>query len=154
MSYARSPEWGTVNLGVDVLQGHGEQNQPGKADYDKNHPRYPKQKQQYNPGRNQELNLPPEIFPMHHNMMRVNPNAAEGKAVPLAGVHERIKELLGEGIPRKEAILRARHEASKASHGDIGTITTKQVMQKKYQAPSPQKKISPFSEQIQEQPFI
>ena len=57
------PNWGTVNLGIDVLQGHGEQNQPGKADYDKNHPSYPKQKQQYNPGRNQELNLPARHFP-------------------------------------------------------------------------------------------
>lgn len=147
------PGWGTVNLGVDVLQGHGEQNQPGKKDYDKNHPNYPKQKQQYNPGRNQELNLPADIFPSH-SYNRENPSAPEGKAVPIANIHERIKEMIGEGVPRKEAILRARDEASKAAHGDIGTITTKQVMQKKYQAPSPQKKISPFSEQIQEQPFI
>jgi len=152
MSYARSPEWGTVNLGVDVLQGHGEQNQPGKADYDKNH-LGERHKQQYNPGRNQELNLPPEIFPMH-NYNRENPMAPEGKAVPLAGIHERIKELLGEGIPRKEAILRAKAEAEKAEHGDVGTITPKDVYRSKYQAESPAKKISPFSEQVQGYPFI
>ena len=51
--YKEQP-WGTVNLGVDVLQGHGEQSQPGIVDYHKNHPGQ-KHKQQYNPGRNQEL---------------------------------------------------------------------------------------------------
>lgn len=154
MSYERSPEWGTVNLGVDVLQGHGEQNQPGKADYDKNHPSYPKQKQQYNPGRNQELNLPPDIFPMNHNMMRTNPNSPEGKAVPMANIHERIKELLGEGVPRREAIAKAKAEAGKLDRGDIGTITPKDVYRYKFQAETPAKKISPFSEQIQGYPFI
>ena len=54
---AKPADWGTVNLGVDVLQGHGEQNQPGKADFIKNHPSA-NHKQQFNPGRNQELNLP------------------------------------------------------------------------------------------------
>lgn len=147
------PNWGTVNLGIDVLQGHGEQNQPGKADYDKNHPSYPKQKQQYNPGRNQELNLPADIFPMH-SFNRENPNAPEGKAVPIANIHERIKEMLGEGIPRKEAIARAKAEAEKANHGDVGTINSKDVMNKKYQAETPAKKISPFSEQVQGYPYI
>ena len=148
----RTPLWGDVNLGVDVLQGHGEQNQPGKADYDKLHP-HDKNKQQYNPGRNQELNLPPEIFRMQKGS-RENPNSPAGKFVPFAGIHERIKELLGEGVPRREAIARAKQEAQKSDNGDIGTITQKEVMQKKYQAPSPQKKISPFSEQIQEQPYM
>lgn len=149
----RSPEWGNVNLGVDVLQGHGEQNQPGKADYDKNHPRNPHQKQQYNPGRNQELNLPPEIFRMQKGN-RENPDSPAGKFVPLAGIHERIKELLGEGIPRREAIMRAKQEAKKDNRGDVGTITTKEVMAKRYQAEEPWKKISPFSEQVQGYPFI
>lgn len=153
MSYARSPEWGTVNLGVDVLQGHGEQNQPGKADYDKNHARYPRQKEQYNPGRNQELNLPADIFPVH-SYNRENPNAPEGKAVPISNIHERIKELLGEGIPRREAIARSKAEAEKADRGDIGTITPKDVYRSKYQAEQPSKKISPFSEQVQGYPFI
>jgi len=148
----RSPQWGTVNLGVDTLQGHGEQSQPGKVDYQKNHPRYPHQKEQYNPGRNQELNLPPDIFPM--NKEGYNSFAPEGKAIPLPNIHERIKELIGEGVPRRQAVHKARQEASKGKYGDIGTITQKQVMQKKYQAPSPQKKISPFSEQIQEQPYM
>lgn len=154
MSYARSPEWGTVNLGVDVLQGHGEQNQPGKADYDKNHPSYPKQKQQYNPGRNQELNLPADIFPMN-NFHRENPEHENtGKAVPVSNIHERIKEMLGEGIPRKEAIAKAKAEAQKANRGDVGTITPKDVYRSKYQAETPAKKVSPFSEQVQGYPFI
>lgn len=150
----RSREWGTVNLGVDVLQGHGEQNQPGKLDYDKNHTSYPKQKQQYNPGRNQELNLPADIFPVH-KFNRENPNAPEGKAVPIANIHERIKELIGEGkFPRKEAIAKAKAEAEKANRGDIGTITPKDVYRSKYQAETPAKKASPFSEQVQGYPFI
>ena len=153
MEYEKSQEWGTVNLGVDVLQGHGEQNQPGKADYDKNHPSYPRQKQQYNPGRNQELDLPADIFPMHR-FNRENPNAPEGKAVPLANIHERIKEMLGEGVPRKEAILKAKAEANKDKRGDVGTITPKDVYRSKYQAETPAKKISPFSEQVQGYPFI
>ena len=86
----RSPEWGNVVLGVDVLQGHGEQSQPGVEQYNKEHPRA-KGKQQYNPGRNQELNLPADIFPMHAGS-RENPNAPSGKVVPYPGVHERIKE--------------------------------------------------------------
>ena len=146
--------WGSVNLGVDVLQGHGEQSQPGKADYEKNHSNFPKGKQQYNPGRNQELNLPADIFPVHR-YNRENPNAPEGKAVPIASVHERIKELLGEGVPRREAIIRAKRESkSTNSYGDVGTISTKQVMQSKYQAEEPSKKASPFSENVQGYPFI
>ncbi|PWU05609.1 MAG: hypothetical protein C5B43_03065 [Verrucomicrobia bacterium] len=146
-------QWGEVNLGVDVLQGHGEQNQPGKADYDKNHPGA-KHKQQYNPGRNQELNLPADIFPMNH-FHRENPeNQNTGKAVPLANVHERIKEMLGQGVPRREAIAKAKAEADKAKRGDVGTITLKDVYRSKYQAETPAKKISPFSEQVQGFPYI
>ena len=89
-----------------------------------------------------------------HAFNRENPNSPEGKAVPAAGIHERIKELLGEGIPRKEAIIRAKAEAQKAQHGDVGTITPKDVYRSKYQAESPAKKISPFSEQVQGYPFI
>ena len=51
-----------------------------------------------------------------HSFNRENPNAPEGKAVPIANIHERIKEMLGEGIPRKEAIARAKAEAEKANH--------------------------------------
>lgn len=145
-------EWGTVNLGVDVLQGHGEQSQPGQVDYERNHPNA-KGKQQYNPGRNQELNIPPEAFRMQKGS-RENPNAPNGKMVPFPGIHERIKELLGEGVPRREAIAKAKQEAQNSGHGDIGTISQKQVMQKKYQAEQPWKKISPFSEQVQGYPFI
>lgn len=148
----KSEQWGTVNLGVDVLQGHGEQSQPGVIDYNKNHPSYPKNKEQYNPGRNQELNLPPDIFPVH-KYNRENPNAPEGKVVPIKNVHERIKELLGEGWPRREAVLKAKQEANNNGKGD-GTITQKEVMNKKYQAEQPSKKVSPFSDQVQGYPFI
>ncbi len=148
----RSPEWGTVNLGVDVLQGHGEQSQPGKADYDRNHPGA-KEKQQYNPGRNQELNLPADIFPMN-KYQRENPNSSNGKKVPESGMHERIKELIGEGQPRREAVARAKQEAKDGGRGDVGTITPKDVYKYKYQAEEPAKKISPFSEQVQGYPFI
>lgn len=149
----RSPQWGTVDLGVDVLQGHGEQSQPGKADYLKNHPGS-KGKQQYNPGRNQELKLPADIFPMH-KFNRENPNAPEGKAVPIASVHERIKELMGESqYPRKQAIAKARAEVQKTGRGDVGTINKKQVYQSKYQAETPAKRISPWTEQIQGYPYI
>jgi len=147
------PQWGTVNLGVDVLQGHGEQSQPGIRDFHKNHPNS-KGKQQYNPGRNQELNLPADIFPMH-NFHRENPeNQNTGKSVPVANIHERIKELLGEGWPRASAISKAKEEAEKANHGDVGTITPKDVYRSKYQAETPSKKVSPFTEQIQGYPFI
>lgn len=146
------PKWGTVNLGVDVLQGHGEQNQPGKMDYDKLHPA-DKHKQQYNPGRNQELNLPADIFPMHR-FNRENPNSSTGKAVPIASIHERIKEMLGEGVPRGEAIAKAKQEAKAHGRGDSGTITKKEIYRSKYQAEQPSKKISPWSEQVQGYPFI
>lgn len=148
----KSEQWGNVNLGVDVLQGHGEQNQPGKADYDKNHPGA-KNKQQYNPGRNQELNLPPDIFPMSPKA-RTHPNSPTGRAEPLANIHERIKELLGEGMPRNAAIAKAKSEAQKDGRGDVGTISQRDVMNKKYQAEQPSKKVSPFSEQVQGYPFI
>lgn len=146
-------KWGTVNLGVDVLQGHGEQSQPGLRDYNRLHP-HDKDKQQYNPGRNQELKLPTDIFPMNQ-YERENPFSSTGRKVPNSGVHERIKELIGEGqYPRKEAVKKAQAEARKANHGDIGTINTKQVMSKLYQAEQPSKKASPFSEQEQGYPFI
>jgi len=145
--------WGTVNLGIDVLQGHGEQSQPGQRDYNKLHPK-DKSKENYNPGRNQELNLPADIFPMN-NYQRENPIASTGKKVPQSGTHERIKELIGEGqYPRREAVAKAKQEAKNAGRGDTGTITTKQVMAKHYQAEQPSKKISPFSENLQGYPFI
>ena len=148
----RSPEWGNVNLGVDVLQGHGEQSQPGQQDYARDHPNA-KVKQQYNPGRNQELKLPADIFPMHKNS-ETSPNAVGGEIKPYPGVHERIKELLGENMPRREAIIKAKQEARATQHGDVGTITQKEVYRSKYQAEQPSKKISPFSEQVQGYPFI
>ena len=96
--------------------------------------------------------MPADIFPVH-KFNRENPNAPEGKAVPIASIHERIKELLGEGWPRKYAIAKAKEEAE-GVHGDIGTISPKQVYQSKYQAESPAKKASPFSENVQGYPFI
>lgn len=144
-------EWGTVNLGVDVLQGHGEQSQPGKQDYDRFHPQ-DKAKQQYNPGRNQELKLPPDIFRMQKDS-DFNPYSPTGK-MNTKGVHERIKELLGEGVNRREAVMKAKQEAQDNRHGDVGTITPKDVYRSKYQAEQPSKQISPFTTQEQEQPFV
>lgn len=114
------PQWGTVNLGVGVLQGQNE----GARPYEGN-------KQQYNAGRNQELQLNPESFNMHQNTPRPT----------FAGVHERIKELIGEGIPRREAVIRAKAEARDAEHGGVGTINKKQV-------------IAPYKEQVQGFPYI
>ena len=144
-------QWGTVNLGVDVLQGHGEQSQPGVRDYNKLHP-HDKNKQQYNPGRNQELKLPADIFPMHHGE-RTNPNSSTGKVMP-SSVHERIKEMIGEGMPRREAVARAHKEARDGGRGDVGTITKAQVYAKKYQAIQPEKQPSVFSTQVQNYPFM
>jgi hypothetical protein len=147
----KSPQWGTVNLGVDVLQGHGEQSQPGMIDYEESHP-HAKGKQQYNPGRNQELNIPPDRFRMQKDT-DYNPYGPDSKMTKFS-VHERIKELLGEGWPRNQAIIQARQEAEKADAGDVGTINQKDVYRHKYQAEQPSKKISPFSEQVQGYPFI
>lgn len=144
------PQWGTVNLGSDTLQGHGEQSQPGYQ-YGRDHPNS-KGKQQYNPARNQELNLPPDIFRMQKDS-DYNPYAPNSRMAK-TGVHERIKELLGEGVPRREAVIKAKQEAKIDGKGDIGTITKKQVYAHKYQAEQPAKKISSFSEQIQGYPFI
>lgn len=144
--------WGTVNLGVDVLQGYGEQSQPGREQYERDHPGT-SHKQQHNPGRNQELNLPPDIFRMEKHSNK-NPYSPTGEMTQFSGVHERIKELLVEGTPRREAVLRAKQEAKGNDRGDVGTITQKQVMAKKYQAEQPWKKISPFSEQVQGYPFL
>ena len=146
------PEWGTVNLGVDVLQGHGEQSQPGMWDFESEHP-HSKGKQQYNPGRNQELNLPPDAFPTQKGK-RINPNSSTGKVVPFPGIHERIKELLGEGWPKRDAVAKAYKEAHQNDMGDEGRPNTKEIMAKKYQAEQPAKKISPFSESVQGYPFI
>lgn len=145
------PNWGTVNLGVDVLQGHGEQSQPGKAEYGRDHPES-KGKIQYNPARNQELKLPPDIFRMSKNSNE-NPYSATGK-MNTAGVHERIKELLGEGIGRREAVIRAKQEAKKGERGDVGTITPKDVYRSKYQAETPGKQVSPLVSQEQNYPFL
>lgn len=142
------PQWGTVVLGYDTLQGHGEQSQPGKADFERNHPGM-EHKQQYNPGRNQELNLPPEIFPMRKGE-KVNTSAAN----KTDGVHERIKRHIADGLPRKEAVKRAHVEARQASHGDIGTISPRDVMNHKYQAEKPGRQMSPFRSQEQNFPFI
>ncbi len=145
------PKWGTVNLGVDTLQGHGEQSQPGAAQFGRDHPKS-NGKQQYNPGRNQELNLLPDIFRMQKEG-DWNPYSPNSKMTKI-NVHERIKELLGEGVPRREALIKAKQEAKRGDYGDVGTISKKQVYQHKYQAEQPAKKISPFSEQVQGYPFI
>jgi hypothetical protein len=145
------PKWGTVNLGVDVLQGHGEQSQPGKNDYNRLHPR-DTGKQQYNPARNQELKLPVDMFRMH-KFNDENPFSPSGE-INRAGVHERIKELLGEGKSKREAVLRARHEMQGMDRGDVGTITPKDVYRSKYQSPTPSKQISPLTTQVQEYPYL
>ena len=144
-------QWGTVNLGVDTLQGHGEQSQPGHIQYDLEHPNA-RGKQQYNPGRNQELALNPDLFPSVKGE-RTHPTLPSGRVEPVKGVHDRIKELIADGFSRKEAVAMAKKE-SKGVNGDIGTITQKEVMAKKYQAEQPWKKVSPFSEQVQGYPFI
>jgi hypothetical protein len=143
--------WGTVNLGVDVLQGHGEQSQPGYNNYIKEHPGRAG-KQQYNPGRNQELKLPPDIFRMSKDNDN-NPYSPTGK-ISTASVHERIKELLGEGAPRREAVLKAKKEAQLDRRGDTGTISKKEIYRSKYQAESPGKQVSPLQAQVQNYPFM
>jgi hypothetical protein len=82
-----------------------------------------------------------------------NPYGVESR-MNTKGVHERIKELLGEGINRREAVIRAKQEAQKASRGDVGTITPKDVYRSKYQAREPFKRISPLTSQVQEYPFM
>lgn len=145
------PNWGTVNLGVDVLQGHGEQSQPGNRDYIKEHPGRAG-KQQYNPGRNQELKLPPDIFRMEKDNNN-NPYSSNGK-ISRFSVHERIKELLGQQVPKREAVIKARQEAEKQNRGDVGTISKKEIYRSKYQAEEPSKQVSPLTSQIQEYPYM
>jgi hypothetical protein len=127
------PKWGTVNLGVDVISGHGE-------------------KIEYDPARGQELNIPPDAFRVRkgsdYNPYGVNSQMRKGS------LHERIKELLGEGWPRKQAIIQAKQEAEEGNYGDVGTVAAKEVYRAKYQAEEPSKKISPYSSQIQGYPFI
>lgn len=144
------PKWGTVNLGVDVLQGHGEQSQPGKMDYEKLHPNAAN-KQSFNPGRNQELNLPGDLFPMQPNQ-HLKHQAEPRNSPSNLSIHERIKELLGEGWPRKFAVLKAQEEADEAGTG-VG-LTQRDIYRHKYQAPSPRKQPSVFTENVQEYPFI
>lgn len=144
-------QWGTVNLGVDVLQGHGEQSQPGYEDYINSH-QHSTNKEQYNPGRNQELNLPPDIFRMQKNT-EYNPYSPDGK-INHVNVHERIKELLGEGVPRRQAVIQAKKEAKNDNKGAVGTISKKDVYRYKYQAEQPGKYVTPFHNQEQNYPFI
>ena len=144
------PRWGNVNLGVDVLQGHGEQSQPGYSDYINQH-QHASNKQQYNPGRNQELNLPPDIFRMQKDNEK-NPYSPTGKMSKFS-IHERIKELLGEGMPRRQAVIVAKQEAEKLGVSD-GTISKKEVYRHKYQAEKPGKYVTPFHIQEQDYPFI
>ncbi len=146
------PKWGNVNLGVDVLQGHGEQSQPGKRDYINSHPSA-EHKIQYNPGRNQELKLPQDAFRMAKDN-DLNPNAVNGHMTK-KGLHERIKELLGEGqISRKEALQRAKQEYTGNQYGDSGPIPKKEIYRSKYQAREPFKQISPLVSQIQNYPYV
>lgn len=145
----KSPQWGTVNLGVDVLQGHGEQSQPGIIQYHQQHPNT-ENKQQYNPGRNQELNIPPDQFRMQKNT-EWNPYSPDSKITRFS-VHERIKELLGEGVPKREAVAKAKQEAEQHNVGD-NAITKAQVYRYKYAA-QPDKEATPFQTQEQEQPFM
>lgn len=143
------PYWGNVNLGVDVLQGHGEQSQNGARDYIRSHPSA-EHKIQYNPGRNQELNLPPDIFRMQKNSA-FNPYSQTGR-INRKGMHERIKELIGEGQSPREARVRAKQEYK--TSGNDNKITPKDVYRSKYQSPTLSKQISPLTTQVQEYPFL
>lgn len=147
------PKWGTVNLGVDTLQGHGEQSQPGYRDFIDNH-QHASNKQQYNPGRNQELNLPPDIFRMQKET-DWNPYSPDSKMRTQSqfSVHERIKELLGEGWPRRAAVAKAKQEGKQAGVND-GNLSKKEIYRYKYQAEQPGKYVTPFHVQEQEQPFM
>lgn len=138
--------WGTVNLGVDVLQGHGEQFQPGYDQYIGQH-RNVLGKQQYNPGRNQELKLPPDIFRMQKNSEK-NPYSATGK-INRTGMHERIKELLGEGMPRRQAHIQAKQEFEKT---DSAPINKKDIYRSKFHDKNGP--ISPLTSQNQNYPYI
>lgn len=145
------PNWGTVNLGVDVLQGHGEQSQPGKSDYVQLHPNS-KYKQTFNPGRNQELNLPADLFPMNKNMGAVHKSNSKHEP-PNSSIHERVKELLGEGVPRKFAVAKAKEEADSRGQNS-GRLSQSEIYRHKYQAPTPSKQPSVFTENVQNYPYI
>ena len=132
-------KWGTVNLGQDTLQGTGEQSQPGFIDYQNNH-QHSSNKQQYNPGRNQELNLEPSDFKMHRQ--------TDGFSI-----HEKIKELIAMGRTRRDAVKIAKDMAIRRGKSD-GSISKKQVYAQKYQAEQPGKYVTPFHVQEQNQPFI
>lgn len=132
-------KWGTVNLGQDTLQGHGEQSQPGFIDYQNNH-QHSTNKQQYNPGRNQELNLNPSDFSMH-------------KKTDSFSIHEKIKGLLADGHSRRDAVKIAKDMAKRMGKND-GSLTKKQVYAQKYQAEQPGKYVTPFHIQEQSFPFI
>lgn len=136
----RSAEWGTVNLGVDVLQGHGEQSPKGAQQFYNEHPGM-QYKQQYNPGRNQELNINPESFPT--------------RKAETFSAHENIKKLIGVNkMPRNKAVKMALREARDNKKADAGTITPKDVYRYKYQAEQPGRQMSPFRTQEQNFPFI
>lgn len=141
----KTQRFGTVNLGYDTLQGHGEQSQPGKNDYEKNHPKS-EYKQQYNPGRNQELNINPGDFSSTGSQEKQNSN------VP--SVHEKIKELIGKGKSRKRAVLEAMQHSKDNNIGAVGNIPKKNMNRKKVQAELPAKKVSVYGEKIQGYPFI
>jgi hypothetical protein len=131
----RPSQWGNVNLGVDVLQGHGEQSPKGAQQFYNEHPGM-NYKEQYNPGRNQELNINPEEFVMRKSEQ--------------TGAHDRIKEMLGsKNISRKQAVKTAMREAR-----DSGKISPKDVYRYKFQAEQPGRQMSPFRTQEQEFPFI
>lgn len=141
-------QWGDVVLGYDTLQGHGSQSERGARDFARSHPGA-EYKQRYNPGRNQELNLNPDLFPMKKGEKVNSSAAAQGD-----GVHEKIKKMLGDGLKRKEAIKRAHAQAKAEGDGAAGTITPRDVMNYKYQAEKPGRQMSPFRSQEQKFPFI
>jgi hypothetical protein len=145
---AEQAEWGTVVLGYNTLEGNGSQSKEGARDFARNHPGS-EYKQRYNPGRNQELNLPPDLFPMKKGEKVNSAAAAHGD-----GVHEKIKKMIGDGIPRKEAIKRAHAQARAEQQGTVGTVTPRDVMNYKYQAERPGRQMSPFRVQEQNFPFI
>lgn len=106
-------KWGTVNLGMQRLRGN----------------------ERPNP-HNQELTLEPSKYQFNDNQFN---ESSEGSMPLIHGssqesVHENIKRELAAGKPRKQAIAIAMNTAREAKkHGDVGSISKKEIYRSKYQ---------------------
>lgn len=78
-----------------------------------------------------------------------NPYSPNGK-INRAGMHERIKELLGEGWPKRQALIQARQEFEKT---DSAPINKKDIYRSKYVGNPPFKEGSQINSQNQNYPF-